>query len=82
MKKTYQYIGTIDLNEVIYVTENHYKWRSAYNDHNQYFSIYFKSGAQKDIDWTFNGVRENPDTEELIEFRKGYADFITDYINL
>jgi hypothetical protein len=78
MKKTYEHIGTIDLEQIVAITPNRYSSNGAINYQN--FSIYLKNGSKIDIGFTL--INTNPDSEELINFRKIYAEFVNDFLSL
>lgn len=87
MKKTYNHIGTIDLNEISAITPNVYYSERAYigNDHwgtrqHQNFNIYLKTGEHIKIQHIL--ISDDADSKELIDLRKAYAELVNDYLNL
>lgn len=82
MKKTYEYIGTIDINEIAIITTNEYRWYEHGNTHRQSFKIYLKCGKDIEFIYDFVGIKDNPDTDEIIEIRKIYSELVNDFLKI
>ena len=58
MRKTYEFIGTVDLDKIVFITINKYQWWN--NWHNHSFIIYLNND-KVEINESFRGPQENSD---------------------